>query len=1046
MKKLISALIAVSLGATMIIPWTASAALRTIGDDFTGYTADDDGFVDTIPATTSEQGAWCTEGAETLIAENADVQWYTSKKFRKSAQVGEVYNYGRKPMVLVDTDKDRFILLDGARAIMKPKAGFTLGDKTIIKFDTYTASGNSGDIGGSTAGVDLFSDANEENYIKFYHAGHEANPIGANVQLFQNGTRNAGISVNHLETFANCWNTSGGKREWEITIEGKKLSYSVKRAGAVVFTGSVTDTYGLIDNYTNLLSVSGGGQGKWTAVGNISITTGEYYEGGMGEPAEVVYRNLIEGKTAANEIEFTPAAVRRIEAPMYADAMFQLSEDGTSYTNVILDSSGSWINTQNNTEYKYIKAPGEIDPANVKILTDVEDNSSIQIGRGNQIKFYYTTEGTIQQTAGFASSEAAYATVADDGTVTAVKGGSSDITVGGRKFTVVVKSALELAEDAAAGGDTSAIPNYVASQQTLVDQKVNDNITAYQNETDKTSAVAVQARTDVENFFFTETAGSFTDMDVVTTTRLASMTAREKGVFIDNVLALTTPYSVGTTIDSVRGFETEILEACDVACEKAQLDIIALLNADIAAGNTSDVNDFFFAGAVDGLGDIGVIATDVSAEITDPLAQGRFVEKIKTYTFDCVQAADILKMEEILKKEIRVTAVDNLTATDDVKAALLAGNNCFAFPLTSEYFTSNIGNIDVNILTRLSNVQFVNFADLKTRFYEALVMENVKTSMSEPYITGLVEQFAAEIGYNVTHYNSVKSDVIAAIVNNKATFTDIASVRNYIDNYVVQAAPQGGLAGGNVVGGGNGGGGAYGGGGNNGNVYGSGNGGSGVGMGSTIVPAVTQTPAENAAVDKVQLFGDVATDVWYYEATRFLKANGAISGYENGDFMPNNGIIRAEFMSILMKAFKIELPEATEGEEAEEEVLFSDISKDEWYFECMNNGGKLGIISGFDGKCNPKDNISRQEMAAFIMRAVEYKGAVLTQVNELIPYADESDIADWALSAIYKLTTAGVLNGNDGNALPNANATRAEAAQIIYKACEAMKVQQETAE
>ncbi len=1035
MKKLISAVIAVTLGATMLVPWTASAALRSIGDDFTSYTTSSGSTcVDTIPDIDSETGVWCSESAENLVAENTQVKWYTSKKFRKAAQAGEVYNYGKKPMVLVDTDKDRLILLDGARAIMKPKADFTLGDKTIIKFDTYTANARSGSIGGSTAGVDLFSDANEENYIKFYHAGHEAGAkpggvAGACVQLFQNGTRNAGISVNHPETFDQIWSQNLGERNWEITIEGNKLSYSVKRAGAVVFTGSVVDNYNLMKNYTNLLSVSGGGQGKWTAVGNISVTTGEYYNGGMGEPSEVVYRNVIEGNSPAAQIEFDPAVIRRIEAPGYST--MQLSADGTSYTTVTLDGSGHWINTQDATAYKYVKAGGVIDTSSVKVLTDISAESPINMGRGSRMVLYYTLDGAIKTSAGFASSAAEYATVGTDGIVTAVKGGSSNITVGNKTVKIVVKSALELAEDAAQAGDATAIPNYVASQQTLIDQKVNSKITAYQNETDKTSAAAVQARTDVENFFFTDTADSFTDMDVVTTTKLLSMTAREKGVFVDKILEQPALYNLGTNIEGVRGFETEVIAVADAACEKAQLDIIALLNTNIAGNNTTDVNDFFFTTGVDSLSDIDAITTDVAAELTTPEEQGRFVEKIKTYTFASAQAADIAKLEDTIKKEIAVTAIDNKATATDVKTALEAENAQLGFPLTSGYFTSTVGNVNTNILTNLSNTQFVNYADLETRFYESLVMENLKTSMNNTYISGLLEEFQLQIGYNTVHYDTVKATVAQALIDNKATLTDVTAVKNYIDTYTAPIINQGGQ----VVGGINPG--------NNGNVYASGNGGSGVGKGSAIVPAVTETADKNAAVSKTQVFADIPVDAWYYEATRFLKASGAAAGYENGEYLPNNSIIRAEFMSMLMKAFGIEMPEDAENAD---EIIFNDISRDDWYFECMNNGGKLGIISGFAGMSNPKALISRQEMAAFIMRVVEYKGINLPQVKELTPYADENNIADWAVSPIYKLSTAGVISGNNGSVLPADNATRAEAAQMIYMACEAAKTPVPTAE
>ena len=64
-------------------------------------------------------------------------------------------------------------------------------------------------------------------------------------------------------------------------------------------------------------------------------------------------------------------------------------------------------------------------------------------------------------------------------------------------------------------------------------------------------------------------------------------------------------------------------------------------------------------------------------------------------------------------------------------------------------------------------------------------------------------------------------------------------------------------------------------------------------------------------------------------------------------------------------------------------------------------------------------------------RAVAYDGTELPVGETLLP-ADEETVSDYAKDAVLLLYSAGIINGNpDGAFLPQANATRAEAAKIV---------------
>ena len=68
------------------------------------------------------------------------------------------------------------------------------------------------------------------------------------------------------------------------------------------------------------------------------------------------------------------------------------------------------------------------------------------------------------------------------------------------------------------------------------------------------------------------------------------------------------------------------------------------------------------------------------------------------------------------------------------------------------------------------------------------------------------------------------------------------------------------------------------------------------------------------------------------------------------------------------------------------------------------------------------------------MRILTQNGAELDNSKNMSYFSDEDSIADWAAGSVTKLHAADIISGTNGMFMPLNNATRAEAAQIIYKA------------
>lgn len=201
-----------------------------------------------------------------------------------------------------------------------------------------------------------------------------------------------------------------------------------------------------------------------------------------------------------------------------------------------------------------------------------------------------------------------------------------------------------------------------------------------------------------------------------------------------------------------------------------------------------------------------------------------------------------------------------------------------------------------------------------------------------------------------------------------------------------------------------------------------------------VIGSVNNTSAEDtvanlqeeAAASK-DLFADITSAAWARDAINALASKGIVNGKSETEFAPNDTVTRAEFAKMLMGVFGLDSG-------AYKTSSFSDVSTDAWYFNSVETAYNLGIIQGVsEGKFAPNALITRQDMAVMVVRAANVCGVTLPEIEELIVFADEAQIADYAKSAVTALQRANVINGvSDTEFAPLENATRAQAAQILY--------------
>ena len=172
------------------------------------------------------------------------------------------------------------------------------------------------------------------------------------------------------------------------------------------------------------------------------------------------------------------------------------------------------------------------------------------------------------------------------------------------------------------------------------------------------------------------------------------------------------------------------------------------------------------------------------------------------------------------------------------------------------------------------------------------------------------------------------------------------------------------------------------------------------------------------------IFTDM-TDHWAQIYASSLAKRGIINGYEDGTFKPDRAVTRAELSKIIAGAFNVS---------AASSASFTDVSPDDWFAPYVNAMAQAGVVNGYDGRFNPDTEVTRQDAALMLYRAIS-----LTHKLGIgyVFFADETNIASYAAEGVSALAEIGIITGNDKNEFsPLHSLTRGEAAALISRAAD----------
>jgi len=195
--------------------------------------------------------------------------------------------------------------------------------------------------------------------------------------------------------------------------------------------------------------------------------------------------------------------------------------------------------------------------------------------------------------------------------------------------------------------------------------------------------------------------------------------------------------------------------------------------------------------------------------------------------------------------------------------------------------------------------------------------------------------------------------------------------------------------------------------------------------------------AENpGAAESGSMFADVAENAWYAGDVAFAYDNGLMNGTSENPllFSPSAGLTRGMVVTVLWRMAGSpgdRVPAAAGGGQ------FSDVAESAYYYQAVNwaASDENKIVTGIGGGLfDPGANITRQDLAVILMRYTSYAGITLVLTTDYVIFADDSQIAGYASSAIQSLNKIGVMNGVGGDKInPRGQASRAEFAAMLHR-------------
>lgn len=175
-------------------------------------------------------------------------------------------------------------------------------------------------------------------------------------------------------------------------------------------------------------------------------------------------------------------------------------------------------------------------------------------------------------------------------------------------------------------------------------------------------------------------------------------------------------------------------------------------------------------------------------------------------------------------------------------------------------------------------------------------------------------------------------------------------------------------------------------------------------------------------------FRDVLPGQWYYAAIEYVVEHGYFNGVSRDTFEPGAPTTRAMFVTALGRMAGVD-PSAYSASG------FLDVPEDSYYSGYVAWAVEIGIVQGLSTTLfGSNENITREQIAVFLYRYAKHIGldTSVGQTAQPHTFDGEEVVSPWAMTAMVWANNRGIMKGTGNGLEPQAQATRAQVAQMLY--------------
>jgi len=155
--------------------------------------------------------------------------------------------------------------------------------------------------------------------------------------------------------------------------------------------------------------------------------------------------------------------------------------------------------------------------------------------------------------------------------------------------------------------------------------------------------------------------------------------------------------------------------------------------------------------------------------------------------------------------------------------------------------------------------------------------------------------------------------------------------------------------------------------------------------------------------------------------------------YDMGIVLPKESGTYTPGENITREEFAAYIVKAIGLKETEGNGGYKDVSMNNPYSGYIEAASKAGLIQGYNGYFYPQNHITRQDAAVIMKRALDFLGKDRKAVSSVPDFKDKDNISPYALEAVKIMYELDIMKGKPGNIYdPKGFTTRGEAAKIIW--------------